>query len=428
MIKSYKVKLKLNNKQKTHLVYCANVSRWAYNWALGQEKENYELNKDNPDKKTHFINNFDLRKRLTYLKKNNDNYKWLYDYDCDIVKQSIKDAEKSFLDFFKHKTGFPKFKSKRKSKPSFFIDNIKIKIDKHGVKIPRLKSIMKFYEKDYIPINDDNNNINNNINNKPNENKIIKYSNPRITSDGINWYLSVGIELNNKNIEENEKEISNLINNNNILGIDLGLKELAACSNGKTYSNNNKSKKLKLLRKRQRRLQKKISKKYEEQKKRMEINNNKSNNNKSDNRNTNNKIKIEYKKGEKLTKTFNIVKSENKLKKTYIKISNIQRDYFNKVVLEIVKTKPSKIVLEDLNIRGMQKNKHLSKSIQESSLYLFRTLLTNKCKEYNIEIINADRFYPSSKLCSNCGNIKEDLKLKVTKQILKLKFAVVSKK
>jgi putative transposase len=118
MIKSYKVKLKLNNKQRTYLTKCSNVSRWAYNWALGQEKENYEINKENPDKKTHFINNFELRKKLTVLKQNNENFKWLYDYDCDIVKQSIKDAEKSFLDFFKHKTGFPKFKSKRKTKPS----------------------------------------------------------------------------------------------------------------------------------------------------------------------------------------------------------------------------------------------------------------------------------------------------------------------
>jgi putative transposase len=402
MIKSYKTKLKLNNKQRTYLTKCANVSRWAYNWALGQEKENYEINRENSDKKTHFINNFNLRKKLTNLKQNNENFKWLYDYDCDIVKQSIKDAEKSFLDFFKHKTGFPKFKSKRKTKPSFFVDNIKIKIDTKGVKIPKLDSVIKLYEKNYIPINIKNskekekekeknhNNINNNKLNT--NNKTIKYLNPRITSDGINWYLSVGIEKENIVNKINTKTAKLA---NEILGIDLGLKELASCSNNKVYPNNNKTKKFKLLRKRQKRLQRAIARKYEKQKKTAEL-----------------ETGRRSKKGDRLTKTNNILKSENKLKKTYIKISNIQRDYFNKTVLEIVKTKPSKIVLEDLNIQGMQKNKHLSKSIQESSLYLFRTLLINKSKEFNIEVIVADRFYPSSKLCSHCRNIKEDLKLK----------------
>jgi putative transposase len=234
------------------------------------------------------------------------------------------------------------------------------------------------------------NNINNNELNA--NNKTIKYLNPRITSDGISWYLSVGIEKENMANEINTKTIKLT---NEILGIDLGLKELASCSNNKVYPNNNKTKKFKLLRKRQKRLQRAIARKYEKQKKLIELETNK-----------------KFKKGDKLTKTKNILKSENKLKKTYIKISNIQRDYFNKTVLEIVKTKPSKIVLEDLNIQGMQKNKHLSKSIQESSLYLFRTLLINKSKEHNIEIIIANRFYPSSKLCSHCGNIKEDLKLK----------------
>jgi putative transposase len=387
MIKSFKVKLKINDKQRTHFNKCAGVSRWAYNWALGYEKENYEKNKDNVDKKTHFVNNFDLRKILTQLKQNDESYKWLYDYDVDIVKQAVKDAEKSYLNFFKNKTGFPKFKSKRKTKPSFFIDNMKIKINKQGIKIPKLKSTIKFHEKDYIPIgNIDNksskkndlkvNNENIKINSKnKTDNNIIKYLNPRITSDGIDWFLSVGIETENNN----EKiELTD-----NILGIDLGLKDLAICSNGKVYKNNNKNKKLKLFKKRQRRLQRKISKKY-----------------------------LKNKQGNKFVQTRNIIKDNKKLQKTYIKLNNIQRDYFNKIVLEIARTKPSEIVLENLNIQGMQKNKHLSKSIQESSLFLFKTLLINKCSEFGIKITNADRFYPSSKLCSNCGNKKDDLKLK----------------
>jgi len=344
MIKSFKVKLKINNKQRTFLQKNSGVSRFIYNWTLEQQ----QINHKNGGK---FISNYDLRKRITKLKTGE--LAWLFDYDCDIVKQAVKDACNSYKKFFKKQSNFPRFKSRKKSKPSFYIDSLKIDIANDDVKIPKLKKRIRLYEKGYIPLG-------------------VKYSNPRIISDGISWFLSVGSEVEDKKV--------NLTNE--VIGIDLGLKTLATCSNGKVYKNNNKSKKIKLLRKRQKRCQRRISRKYEI-----------------------NKI------GNKYFKTNNIKKEEIKLRKILIGLANIQRNYFNKIAIDLVRTKPKTIVMEDLNLIGMMKNCHLSKSLQESSLYMFKIILCNKCKEYGIEIVNADRFYPSSKRCNACGNIKKDLKL-----------------
>lgn len=182
---------------------------------------------------------------------------------------------------------------------------------KDGCKIPKLKSKLKFYEKDYI------------------QTGLKSYSNPRITFDGIDWFLSVGVDVKSRNFKLTDE----------VLGIDLGLKKLVTCSNGKVYCNNNKSKQIKLLRKRQRRIQRKISRKYE-------LN----------------------KQGQKFIKTNNIRKEETKLKKNIIKICNIQRDYFNKVVLDVVRNKPQTVILEDLNVKGMFKNKQ-SQNLYKKVLY-----------------------------------------------------------
>jgi len=345
MIKSFKVKLKLNNKQRNFLKRNSDVSRFVYNWTLEQQITSYK----NGGK---FVSNYDLRKRLTKLKKSGE-FSWIYDYDCDIVKQAVKDGCNAYIKFFKKQNKFPRFKSRKTAKPSFFVDNYKIKIFNDGVKIPKLKSKVRFYEKGYIPFD-------------------IKYSNPRISSDGISWFLSVGYDTKIKEQTLGEE----------VLGIDLGLKNLAICSNGKIYKNNNKSKRIKLLRKKLKRKQRKISKKY-----------------------------ILNKVGNKFIKTNNIKKEEKNLKKVYIKISDIQKDYFNKIAIELVRTKPKTIVMEDLNLTGMMKNKHLSKSLQESNLYMFKNILFYKSKEYGINFIEADRFFPSSKLCSRCHTIKKDLKL-----------------
>ena len=196
--------------------------------------------------------------------------------------------------------------------------------------------------------------------------------NPRITCDGLNWWLSIGVEVDdNKSIPTNEG-----------IGIDLGLKDLAICSDGNTYKNINKTNKVKKIEKRKRRLQRSISRKYNM-----------------------NKEGVRYK------KTSNIIKREKELLKVIKRLTNIRHNYLHQVTSEIVKRKPSFICIEDLNVSGMMKNKHLSKAIQQQGFYEFRRQIQYKSEWNNIPVIIADRFFPSSKLCSCCGEIKKDLRL-----------------
>ena len=176
-----------------------------------------------------------------------------------------------------------------------------------------------------------------------------------------------------------------MFNNEPIMGIDLGLKDFAICSNGMTYKNINKSAKLKKLEKQLKREQRCLSRKYEDFKKRTN------------------------KKGE-VTRQ-NIYKQKRKVQRLHQRIDNIRTDYINKTIAEIVKTKPSYITVEDLNVSGMMKNRHLSKAVASQKFYEFRTKLEAKCKENGIELRVVDRFYPSSKLCHSYGFIKKDLKL-----------------
>jgi len=152
-------------------------------------------------------------------------------------------------------------------------------------------------------------------------------------------------------------------------------------SNGKTYKNINKSAKLRKLEKQLRREQRCLSRKYEN-----------------------------LKKGESAQKA-NIQKQRLKVQKIHHRIDNIRTDYINKTIAEIVKAKPSYITIEDLNVSGMMKNKHLSKAVASQKFYEFRNKLKVKCGDNSIELRIVDRWYPSSKLCHCCGSIKKDLKL-----------------
>ena len=355
MIKTYKIKLKPNNKQKTKLFQCFGVSRFAYNWALGKQQENYK----NGGK---FISDNDLRKEFTQLKKTKE-YEWLNRYSNNIPKQAIKDACDSYKKFFKGYSKFPKFKSKKKSRPSFYVDNVKIKFTNTHVKLEKISNSTKknkaklnwirLAEKGRIPTD-------------------CKYSNPRVTFDGINFWISVGIEV----------EESTEVPTNNGVGIDLGIKDLAICSDNNTYKNINKTKEVKRLKKKKRRLQRKVSRKY-----------------------------LINKKGVCYYKTSNIIKLENQLLKLNHRLTNIRHNYLHKATSEIINRKPMFIALEDLNVTGMMKNKHLAKAIQDQSFYEFKRIISYKANWNNIKIIEVPRFYPSSKTCSECGSIKKDLKL-----------------
>ncbi len=355
MIKTIRVMLMPNNKQKTKLFQYANTARFAYNWALGREKENYE----NGGK---FLSDGELRKEFTQLKKTEE-YAWLNKVSNNVTKQAIKDACEAYRRFFKGYSRFPKFKSRKFSVPSFYQDNVKIQFTDTHVKVEGFAASRKkgkqklnwirLAEHNRIPTG-------------------CKYANPRIRHDGLNWYLTIGVE----------SEYFAVFSSKEGIGIDLGLKDLAVCSDGEKYRNINKTQKIKKLEKRKRRLQRSISRRYEKNKK-----------------------------GECYCKTSNIIKKEKHLLKLNHRLTNIRQNYLHQTTSSIVKREPSFICIEDLNVSGMMKNKHTSKAVQQQGFYEFRRQIEYKSEWNNIQVIIAARFFPSSKLCSCCGKIKKDLKL-----------------
>ena len=356
MLKTIRVILVPNNKQKTKMFQYANTARFAYNWALGKEKENYK----NGGK---FISDTDLRKEFTQLKKSHE-YSWLNEISNNVTKQAIKDACNAYKRFFKGYSNFPKFKSRKYSTPSFYQDNVKIQFTKTHVKVEGFAiskkknkqqlNWIRLAEHDRIPTN-------------------IKYTNTRIKYDGLNWYLTVGVEY---------EDSTTTITQDKGVGIDLGIKDLAVCSDGNKYQNINKTQKVKKLEKQKRRLQRSISRSYEKNKK-----------------------------GESYCKTSNVIKKEKLLLKLNHRLTNIRQNHVHQITSEIIKRKPSFIVLEDLSVSGMMKNKHLSKAVQQQKFYEFRRQIEYKAKWNNIPVIIANQFFPSSKLCSCCGAIKKDLRL-----------------
>ena len=344
-----------NNNQKAKLFQYANVSRFAYNWALGREKENYK----NGGK---FLSDGDLRKEFTQLKKTEE-YSWLNEVSNNVTKQAIKDACNAYKRFFEGYSKFPKFKSRKFCAPYFYQDNVKIQFSDTHVKLEGFTTSkrknkqkinwIRLAEHNRIPTD-------------------CKYTNPRIKYDGLNWWLTVGVEY----------EDSTTIPSNDGVGIDLGIKELAICSDGTKYKNINKSQEVKKLEKQKRRLQRSISRSYEKNKK-----------------------------GESYCKTNNVIKKEKLLLKRNHRLTNIRKNYLNQTISEIVNRKPRFICIEDLNVSGMMKNRHLSKAVQQQGFYEFRRQIEYKSAWNNIPVIIADRFFPSSKLCSCCGSIKKDLKL-----------------
>ena len=287
--------------------------------------------------------------------KYTDEFSWLQEYSSETIKQAVKDMLHAYKSFFQRGCrGYPKFKKKGRCKESFYVryDRLYSYDEKHLV-IPSLKTKMKVSESCII--------IKGTI------------KNPRISFDGKYWYLSYSYE-----VEPLSEKLTN-----GVIGVDLGIKDLEVCSNGVSYRNINKCFNIQKLEIRKRRLQRKLSRMYEKNKQ-----------------------------GDKFIKTNNIRKLEHKLRLIDRKLSNIRKTYIHTVTMQIVKTKPSCIVLEDLNIRGMLKNKYLAKSIQGQLWYFFRQCIKYKSQFYGgIKVMIAKRNYPSSKKCSNCGHIKKFLSL-----------------
>ena len=351
MIKSLKIKLYPTKEQEQLMWQSVGVSRFAYNWGLARSESYYKEHGKS-------LSNNDLRKEFTQLRNHKD-YAWLTNVSSEIPQQALKDLKTAYDKFFKRKGGYPKFKRKGKCEDSFYHHNNKLKVNDDYVQLEKI-GLVRMSDEGRLP--------------KGNYKKDkIKVTNPRIKHNGRYWVLTLGIEIPNETIELTDVS----------LGIDVGVKELAVCSDGQVFKNINKTLTVKKLEKRLKRLQRQVSRKYEMNKQ-----------------------------GNKFVKTKNIIKLEHQIKLIYRRLTNIRNNHLHQATNKIVKTKPSRIVIEDLNVSGMMKNKHLSKAIQQQKLYEFKRQLEYKTKKYGIELVLADRWYPSSKTCSCCGAIKSDLKLK----------------
>ena len=343
MILSKKVRLYPSEIQEKKLWQSVGTARFIYNWTLARQEENYK----NGEK---FISDGVLRKEITQLKKSE--LSWLNEVSNNVSKQAVKDACNAYKRFFNGLSDKPRFKSRKNSKKSFYNDNIKLKVKEN--RLVNIEKVGWIKTNEQLPIG-------------------VKYSNPRISYDNKYWYISVGIEQ--EQIKEDLTDVS--------LGIDLGLKILAICSDGTVFKNINKSNVVRKIEKRLKRLQRQVSRKYEQNKK-----------------------------GKEYVKTKNIIKLEKQIQQIHRRLANIRNNYLHKTTTSIVKTKPYRVVIEDLNVKGMMKNKHLSDAIRKQGFYEFKRQLEYKCKFRGIQLVVADRFYPSSKTCSQCGEIKKDLKLK----------------
>ena len=352
LLKSFKTEINPTEEQKARIRKTIGTCRYVYNFYLGHNKALH----DNGEK---FMTgkSFSLWLNNEYIPDNPDKT-WIREVYSKAVKKSIEDGCAAFTRFFKHQSDFPKFKKKGKSdvKMYFVRNNPKdCQCERHRLKIPTLGWV-RIKEKGYIPTTKDGYMIRSGT----------------VSVKAGRFYVSVLVEIPDINIDNNSNEG---------IGIDLGLKDFAIVSNGKTYRNINKSAGLKKLEKQLIREQRSLSRKYEN-----------------------------LKKGES-TQRANIQKQKLKVQKLHHKMDNIRTDYINKTIAEIVKTKPSYITIEDLNVKGMMKNRCLSKAVASQKFYEFRTRLKAKCDENGIELRVADRFYPSSKTCHHCGSVKKNLKL-----------------
>ena len=352
MLKSFKTEINPTEEQKARIRRTIGTCRYVYNFYLGHNKALHDNGKKFMTGKS-----FSLWLNNEYIPDNPDKT-WIREVYSKAVKKSIEDGCTAFTRFFKHQSDFPKFKKKGKSdvKMYFVRNNPKdCQCERHRLKIPTLGWV-RIKEKGYIPTTRDEYMIRSGT----------------VSVKAGRFYVSVLVEIPDVNIDNNSNEG---------IGIDLGLKDFAIISNGKTYRNINKSAGLKKLEKQLIREQRSLSRKYEN-----------------------------LKKGES-TQRANIQKQRLKVQKLHHKMDNIRTDYINKTIAEIVKTKPSYITIEDLNVKGMMKNRCLSKAVASQKFYEFRTRLKAKCDENGIELRVADRFYPSSKTCHHCGSVRKNLKL-----------------
>lgn len=351
LLRAYKTELNPTIEQAQKIRKTIGVCRFIYNLFLGTNQQRYQNGLKH-------MSGYDFSKFLNheYLKAYPEQ-SWIKEVSSKAVKKSIMDADSAYKRFFKGKANFPKFKKKGKSDPSMYFVNAGVHIERHRIKIPTIGWV-RLKEFGYIP-------------------EKFKIISGCVITKNNRYYVSVLLDV---------PELAKPNLNPNGIGIDVGVKDLAITSDGRVYANINKSKRIKKLQRRLKRQQRRLSRKYKSLK------------------------KSKSKKGKATHK--NIQKQCLKVARLYERIMNIRVDYENKVISELVKAKPAYIALEDLNVSGMMKNRYLSKAISEQRLRFFRNKLETKAAEYGIEIREVNRWYPSSKICHNCGYLKSNLALK----------------
>ena len=353
MIKSYKIRLLPNQEQEQLLWKHVNISRFIWNWGLGYQLELFK----NGEK---YLSGYSLRKVLTQLKQKEE-YSWLSEISSHTLSNIILDLDETYKRFFKKSSGKPKFKKKNKTEPKFPVRQDSFYLINSCANIEKIGKIK--YQTDFdLP-----------------QGREYKFTNPRIKYINNKWILSFGMECENQACELT----------NNSMGIDLGIKDLAVVSNGKdkiVFKNINKTKRVKKLKSKLKHLQRNISRKYD----------------------FNNKHNIF---DSKWFKSKSILKTESLAKDIYYKLSNIRKNYTHQTTSKLVSKLPKIITMEDLNISGMMKNKHLSKAIAEQNWDEFIRQIKYKSEWKGIEFIQVGKFFPSSKTCSGCGHINKNLKL-----------------
>ncbi|HFD1835120.1 TPA: RNA-guided endonuclease InsQ/TnpB family protein [Clostridium perfringens] len=364
MKRAYKIEINPTDEQKCKIHRTIGVSRFVYNFYIARNKEVYE-------KEGKFVSGMDFSKWLNneYI-PNNQEMKWIKEVSSKSTKQAIMNADKAFRDFFKKAKGFPRFKKKKNQDvKAYFPKNNKTDwtLERHRVKIPTLGWV-RLKEFGYIP-----------------KNSVVKSG--TVSQKADRYYVSILVEEIDIKTSNSNIDIKIFNHNNEGIGIDLGIKDFAICSNGNKFKNINKTSTVKKIEKKLKREQRKLSRKYESL-----------------------KIRNKNIKEGRATRQ-NIQKQVVKVQRLHQRLANIRTDYINKTVFSIVKQKPSYITIEDLAVSNIMKNKHLSKAIASQKFFEFKTKLMSKCKQNDVELRIVDRFYPSSKTCSNCGRIKKDLKL-----------------
>ena len=359
MIKAYKVELKPTEEQKKKILQTIGVCRFLYNRFIYVNSQLYKSLKHLGMHKIlkSFMNGYEFDKYVNNVLSKQEGFEWIKDVSSKARKQAIMNAEHAFKKFFKKEAKYPRFKKKtNQNVKCYFPKNSKTDwtIERYRVKIPTL-GFVRLKEFGYIPCNSN-------------------VTSGTVSVKANRFYVSVLVDENIKNIKQ--------VKQSDGIGVDVGIKEFAVVSDGRKFKNINKSLQVRKLKKRLKRNQRRLSCKYEFKKKRG-VN----------------------------STTKNIAKQILRVQKLHCKLSNIRLDYIRKIAHTLVKTKPEYITIEDLNVKGMMKNRHLSRAIGEQCFNKFTELLINKCKQFSVELRKVSRFYPSSKKCNVCGNIKKDLKL-----------------